>query len=212
MLHPAGTLQVSQRAIPLDLKIDKVGSQAPSDANQFAFSVSAGVLSKTRDLQESFAPSQFRNFDDATKLSQPAFVPQDSGIELAGSATLASATAITRPLRYDLTVVDQASEPARFKFFAHSRAMFTNFLAGNSAGQSKLSANFRGQTRPQSGSVAVSSETFAVALQSTNQVFHPEAAAFSSQAKAQDYISNAVAANPPLEGTLHVIPQFEVAT
>ncbi|MDB6103052.1 MAG: hypothetical protein JWO52_3051 [Gammaproteobacteria bacterium] len=211
VLHPAGTLQVSQRAIPLDLQIDKVGSQAPSDANAFAFSVSGTVLTKTRDLQEPFAPSQFRNFDDATKLSQPAFVPQDSGVELAGSATLASATAVTRPLRYDLTVVDQKSEPVSLPFFAHSRAMFTNFLAGNSAGQSKLSANFRGLARPQPGSVAVAHETFAVAQQATNQAFHPEAAAFSSQAKAQDYIRNAVAANPSLEGALHVIPQFEVA-
>jgi hypothetical protein len=211
VLHPAGTLQVSQRTIPLDLKIDKVGSQAPSDANQFAFSVGGAVLTKSRDLQESFAPSQFRNFDDATKLSQPAFVPQDSGIELAGAATLATSTAITRPLRYDLTVVDKESEPVQFKFFAHSRAMFTNFLAGNSAGRSKLSANFRSLSRPQSGSVAVSNETFAVALQSSNQVFHPEAAAFLSQAQAHDYISHAIAANASLEGTLHVIPQFEVA-
>ena len=211
VLHPAGTLQVSQRAIPLDLRIDKVGSQVPTDANQFAFSAVGAVLTKSRDLQESFAPSQFRNFDDATKLSQQAFVPQDSGIELAGSATLASATAITRPLRYDLTVIDKESEPVEFHFFAHSRAIFTNFLAGNSAGRSKLSANFRGLSRPQPGSVAVSNETFAVALQSSNQVFHPEAAAFSSQAKAQDYIGHAVAANPALEGTLHVIPRFEVA-
>jgi hypothetical protein len=211
VLHPAGTLQVSQRSVPLDLKIDKVGSQAPSDANQFAFSVAGSVLTKVRDLQEPFAPSQFRNFDDATKLSQPAFAPQDSGIELAGSTTLATATAITRPLRYDLTVVDKESEPVRHQFFSHSRAMFTNFLAGNSAGQSKLSANFRGMARPQTGSVAVSNETFAVALQSNNQVFHPEASAFSSQAKAQDYISNAVARDSSLEGALHVIPKFEVA-
>jgi hypothetical protein len=211
VLHPAGTLQVSQRAIPLDLRIDKVGSQAPNDANQFAFSVSGAALTKIRDLQEPFAPSQFRNFDDATKLSQPAFVPQDSGIELAGSATLATATAITHPLRYDLTVIDKESEPVRHRYFGHSRAMFTNFLAGNSAGQSKLSANFRGLTRPQPGSVTVSGETFAVATQANNRVFHPEAAAFSSQAQAQDYITNAVAANPSLEGTLHVIPQFEVA-
>jgi hypothetical protein len=211
VLHPSGTLQVSQRSIPLDLKIDKVGSQAPSDANQFAFSVSGSVLAKTRDLQEPFEPSQFRNFDDATKLSQPAYVPQDSGIELAGSASLATATAITRPLRYDLTIVDTENEPVRNRFFPHSRAMFGNFLAGNAAGQSKLSANFRGLTRPYTGSVAVANETFAVALQSSNQVFHPEAGTFLSQAKAQDYIANAVAANPSLQGTLHVIPQFEVA-
>ena len=211
VLHPSGTLQVSQRTIPLDLKIDKVGSQAPSDANQFAFAVSGTVLTKSGDLQEPFAPSQFRNFDDATKLSQPAFVPQDSGIEMAGSATLTSATAITRPVRYDLTIVDTENQPLRNRFFPHIGIMFTSFLAGNSAGQSKLSANFRAQTRPFTGSVVVSNETFAVALQSSNQVFHPEAAAFSSQARAQDYIANAVAADPSLEGSLHVIPQFEVA-
>ena len=124
---------------------------------------------------------------------------------------MTSATAITRPVRFDLTVVDAKSVPARNKFFPHSRAMFTNFLASNSAGQSVLSANFRGLTRPNDGSIAVSDETFAVALQSSNQVIHPEAAAFLSQAKAQDYIAQAVAADPSLEGSLHVIPRFEVA-
>jgi hypothetical protein len=212
ILHPAGTLQISQRTVPLDLKIDKLGSQPPSDADQFAFSVSSSVLVKTRDLQEPFAPSQFRNFDDATKLSQPAFVPQDSGIELAGAAALTSGTAITRPVRFDLTIVDAKSVPARNKFFQHSKAMFTNFLAGNSAGQSPLSANIRGLTRPNDGSVVVANETFAVALQSSNKGFHPDGSVFLSQAKAQDFIAQAVAADPSLEGTLHVIPQFEMAT
>ncbi len=211
ILHPAGTLQISQRLVPLDLKIDKLGSQPPSDANQFAFSVASSTLVKTGDLQDQFAPSLFNNFSDATKLSQPAFVPEDSGIEMAGSAALTSATAITRPARFDLTIVDPESVPTRNKFFPNSRALFTNFLAMNSAGQSVLSQGFRGLTRPNEGSVVVSNETFAVALQSTNKVFQPEAAAFQSQARALDYIAQAVAANPSLEGSLHVIPQFEVA-
>jgi hypothetical protein len=59
--------------------------------------------------------------------------------------------------------------------------------------------------------VTVSSETFAVAFQSSNKVAHPEAAAFTSQASAQDYIAKAVATDPSLHGTLHVLPQFEVA-
>jgi hypothetical protein len=36
VLHPVGTLRVSQRLIPLDLTLDKVGAQAPTDANRFA--------------------------------------------------------------------------------------------------------------------------------------------------------------------------------
>ena len=209
VLHPAGTLQVSQRSIPLDLKLDKVGSQTPSDANEFSLTVTGTTLTKTRDLQEPFAPSQFRNFDDATKLSQPAFVPQDSGIELAGAATLTSATAITRPVRYDLTVIDAESEPARIKFFPHPRGMFGNFLRANSAAQSKLSAAYRVQTHPYPDAVQVSAETFTVAFQSSNKAAHP--VAFTSQASAHDYIAKAVAADPSLSGKLHVLPQFEVA-
>ncbi|MGH8603090.1 MAG: DUF6603 domain-containing protein, partial [Gammaproteobacteria bacterium] len=36
VLHPLGTLRISQRAVPLDLKLDKVGSQQPSDVNKFS--------------------------------------------------------------------------------------------------------------------------------------------------------------------------------
>ena len=211
ILHPAGTLQISQNAIPLDIKLDKVGGQAPSDADQFAFSVAGSALTKAGAVQVPFAPAQFLNLSDAAKLSQPAYVPLDSGIELAGAATLTTATAITRPLRYDLTIVDVESEPVRQPFFPHSRAMFTSFLGGNSAGRSTLSATYRAQTHPYTGSVTVSNETFAVALQSTNQVFHPDAAAFSSQVSAQNYLASAVASDPSLAGTLHVLPQFEVA-
>jgi hypothetical protein len=211
VLHPAGTLQVSQRSIPLDLQLDKVGSQKPSDANNFSLSVSGTTLTKTRNVQEQFSPSQFRDFDDATRLSQQAYVPQDSGVELAGGSNLTSATAITRPVRYDLTVIDAESEPVRFKFFPHLRGLFVTHLRANSASQSKLSAAYRAQTRPYPDAVQVSSETFAVAFQSSNKVAHPDAAAFTSQASAQDYIARAVAADPSLHGQLHVLPQFEVA-
>ena len=89
--------------------------------------------------------------------------------------------------------------------------MFTSFLGGTAP----ASRSCRPPTAPRpiryTGSVAVANETFAVALQSANQVFHPDAAAFSSQVSAQNYLASAVASDPSLTGTLHVIPQFEVA-
>ncbi len=211
VLHPAGMLQVSQRTIPLDLQIEKVGSQKPSDANAFALDIVGTTLTRTRTLTEPFAPSQFRNFDDATKLSQPAFVPQDSGVELAGGSNLGSATAVTRPVRYDLTVIDAKSEPARSKFFPHGRGMFSNFLRANSAAQSTLSASTRAKAVPYTDAVKVGSETFAVALQTSNKAVHDETVSFASQASAMDYLAKAVAADPSLSGKLHVLPKFEVA-
>lgn len=211
ILHPAGTLQVSQRAIPLDLKIDKVGGQPPSDANEFSVTLTSASLTKVADLPESFAPAQFQNMDDATKLSEPAYVPQHGGLELAGASNFASATAITRVLRYDLTVIDSEAEPLRLRFFQTGGGFFRQFLRGNSISQSTLSARFNAKTHPYDGSVQVSAELFTVALQSNNQAFAPEAIGFTSQASARNYLSKVVAANPAMANQLHVLPQFEVA-
>ena len=211
ILHPAGTLQISQRAIPLDLKLDKVGSQQPSDANEFSVSLTSASLTKVRDLEESFAPAQFQDFSDAQKLSEPAYVPQHGGIELAGASGCASNTAITRVLRYDLTLVDAESEPRRFRFFQTGGGLFKHFLRGNSAAQSSLSARYAAKTHPYPGSVQVSPELFTVALRSTNQAFAAESVGFTSQASARNYMAKAVASNPGLAGQLHVLPHFEVA-
>jgi hypothetical protein len=212
VLHPVGTLQVNQRQVPLELVLDKFGNQRPTDADRFSLAVTTGGLTKTRDLQAPFAPAQFKNMDDAGKLSQPAYVPQDSGVELAVvGTTYASGTAITRIVRYDVTIIDTSLRRAALRYFVLAGALFRQFLRGSSAARSPLSARRHAQTHPFSGSVAVAPETFAVALTSSNTLFHPDAAAFTSQAAANDYVARTLAGNPNLAGTLHVLPQFEMA-
>ncbi|HEX7312063.1 MAG TPA: DUF6603 domain-containing protein [Gaiellaceae bacterium] len=211
VLHPVGTLQVSQRAVPLDLVLDRVGGQKPSDVSRLTLAVSSADLVKTRDLQEPFAPAQFKDFGDADRLAQPAYVPEDSGIELSADAAYTSATAITRNVRYDLTIIDTKLLRRRQRFFVYPAALFAHFLSGASVTRSPFSAFTEAQTHPFAEQVAVSAETFAVALRSDNTVFQSDAAAFTSQASAADYIARAIAQDPTLEGTLHVLPQFEVA-
>jgi len=212
VLHPAGVLQFSQRVVPLDLTLAKFGNQTPSDADLFTMDVTSPDLTRTRNLQEPFAPAQFQNFDDAQKLSQPAYVPLDSGMELAvGGVALASGTAITRNVRYDLTIIDTKLRRVFVRFFLFSATLFGYFLNGGSVTRSPLSAYRKALRQPLPGSVTLSPETFAVALTSTNVVFHPEAASFMSQAAAGEFLARAVANDPTLAGTLHVLPRFEVA-
>ena len=212
VLHPVGTLQISQRAVPLDLTLDKVGNQKPSDTNRLSLSVTSAALSKTRDLQEPFAPSQFKDFNDGQRLSQPAFQPQDSGIELSGSGhAYASATAITRVVRYDLTIIDTKLRRLKHLFFVYPGGLFTHFLSGASVARCSFSAYRKAQTNPFDGAVSVSAETFSVAYRTNNTAFDTEGASFTSQAAAGDYVTRAIAADPLLDGQLHVLPQFEVA-
>jgi hypothetical protein len=211
VLHPVGMLQISQRLVPLGLTLDKFGSQKPSDANFFTLDVTSPGLGKTRNLQEEFAPSQFQNFSDAQKLSQPGYVPLDSGIELAvGGVALASGTAITRNVRYDLTIIDTKLRRVFFRFFIFTGTLFRFFLNGGSVTRSPLSAYQQAQRQPFEGTVMVSPETFAVAFTATNKLYQPEAAAFTSQAAANDYVARTVVNAPTLAGKLHVLPQFEL--
>lgn len=212
VLHPVGTLQVSQRTIPLDLTLDHVGSQKPSDANRFAVTVSSAALAKVRDLQEQFAPAQFQDTDDATKLSEQAFSPQDSGVELAPSGQLTdTGVALTRNVRYDLTIVDTKLlvTPQRFRFFAYSAALFTHFLGGASVARSDISQAQTSLRRPYDVGVAVSAETYAIASQDDNTQ-HAGTQTFTSRAAALDHLGRAVAVDPSLTGRLQVLPSFEV--
>lgn len=212
VLHPVGTLQISQRAVPLDLTLDKAGNQAPNDANRFALTVASASLAPVRTLQEQFALAQFKNLADAAKLSQQAYSPMDSGLELSAAGhTYASGTAITCNVRYDLTIVDTKLRRYNKRFYVFIGSLFNHFLFGSSVVRSPLSAYRRAQTQPYTEKVAVNPESFTVALAASNTVFHPEAAAFTSHAAAADYLARAVSKDSTLDGSLHVIPQFEVA-
>ena len=74
VLHPVGTLRVSQRVVPLDLTIDKVGNQKPSDVKQLqpvGRRRRAGRGGRRRASSSRRRSSS--DLDDADKLSQPAF-------------------------------------------------------------------------------------------------------------------------------------------
>lgn len=211
VLHPVGTLQVSQRAIPLDLTLDKIGNAKPEDANRFELAVTSSGLDKTKTLEERFAPAQFKDLDDAARISQPAFTSQDSGLELAAKGqAYASATAICRIVRYDVTIIDTKLRPLIRKFVAYLGTMFHFGLLGNAAARSALSAHRARLTHPFDGAVTVNPPTYVVAWQANNTAYQGTAT-FTSPVSANDYLHRAVANDPGLTDKLHVLLDFEVA-
>jgi hypothetical protein len=207
VLHPVGTLRVSQKAVPLDVRVDKVGNQRPSDARRFSLDVQPGGLVERGDVEERFAPAQFRDMDDAQKLSQPAFEPMHGGIELSASGgDLASATMVKRVVRHELITIDTAGRRNRFRFQLLSPGLFAHFLAGSSTANSPLSKAMKDRTEPFEEKVAVGGDEFVVALQSDNTAV---TSVFSSDAMARDHLEQELERDPSLAGSLHVIPAFE---
>jgi Family of unknown function (DUF6603) len=212
VLHPVGTLKVSQRAVPLDVAIAKVGNRKPSDAKRFSLTVVTGGLSKILDVDESFAPAQFDELGDGEKLSRPAYEPRHGGIELSVAGNqLASGAMLKRVVRYDLITIDTLYRRFQRRFFIFSAALFAHFLNGASVTLSVLSQANQKKLKPFEETVMVGPETFAVAFVDTNSSAAADSTGFTSVAMAQAYAAQAIADDPSLEGSLHVIPQFEVA-
>jgi hypothetical protein len=210
VLHPVGTLQISQRFAPLNLPLDKIGNQKPSDVKKVTVAVQAGALAVKGPTKEKFAAGQYREIDDAAKLSAPAYEPLESGIEVgAAGQPWATGPMAQRNVRYETIIVDSAFERFRIRFFKFWDGLFTHFRAGAAVSRAAVSLANEKRMQPFASKVAVAEEQYTVAFQADNRAY-TSAATFSSFAEAQAHMAEAARLDPSLSEGIHVIPSAEV--
>lgn len=211
VLHPVGALVISQRGVPLDLDIAKVGSQKVADAKRFSVKSNTTGLDKNGDRQEPFALGQFLDLANDEKLSRKAYEKKNSGLKLsvAGKQAVAS-RAVKRIVRYEMIVIDSKYKKQLFQFFAFTGALFRHFLRGNAAARSSLSRANQKMFVPFDDTVAVRQQPYAVATNFDNKAVDGGKAFFDSESAAYDFMNAQKTANPNMAETLHVIPAHEV--
>ncbi len=212
ILHPVGVLRISQRAVPLELKLDKVGSKKPSDVNRLSLSVVPDGLAKKADAYEQFAPAQYQNFSDSDKLSKPAFAPERAGVELSASgADLRSSKMARRVVRYEEIIIDSNYKRFQRRFRGFMGVLFNFFLNGAAVTKCEISNATKKKFQPFDEKIEVQTETYTVAFQANNKAVSSETVSFHSEASARDYLNRQIAADPSLADQMHVIPSFERA-
>jgi hypothetical protein len=212
VLHPLGVLRITQRRLPLDLTLAKVGSQKPSDVKRLSVTVSGTGLGKAGDTLEQFAPAQFQDLDDAAKLSRPAFGREHGGLDVSASGRQVNSSRLVRRIvRYEEIILDSGFKRHRRRFAPFNPALFELFLAGNRVARADISFARAKALQPFDETIAVKDETYTVAFQANNQAYAAEGMSFASEASAREHMQQAMAADPALAGTLHVIPDFELA-
>ena len=158
--------------VPLDLALDKVGSQKPSDANRFSLAVDGGGLAKTRDVARAVRAGAV----PGPRRRRASCRSRRSSRGTAASSSSAPAPALRvrrgdqagRPLRADHHRHEAAAR-ASSRFFVYPAALFAHFLAGASVARSRALGAPRRRRRSRSRTtVTVAAETFAVALRSNN--------------------------------------------
>lgn len=206
VLHPVGVLQVTQRLLPLDQSIAKLGNSKASDASRLALEVAGSGLAKKADVVESFAPGQFNDLKDADRLSRPAFEPGHGGIELSSAGdVLRTGPMVRRVVRYELITVDTGWRRHVNRFRVVLAGLFSLFLAGSAVTKNPLSQHQATLLQPFAEKVTAGAEGYAVASAVDNTVL----ATFLNQSMAMDHLTAQVAADASLAGALHVVPAFE---
>ncbi|MET0793619.1 MAG: DUF6603 domain-containing protein [Polyangiaceae bacterium] len=210
VLHPLGTLRFSQRALPLGIRLDKVGTQKPSDANRFDLSVTSASVSKSGDAREKFALAQFQNMDDSEKLSRPSFESGVSGVEMKADSDLRCDHLARRVVRYEEILIDSEYKNHR-RVQKPPRGLFVHELKLGAASLSELSQGRREALGSYGRSgVVVPGEAFVVAHSDTNQAYGA-AGEFQSSSEAREHLAQVLALDPGLAGKLQVIPAHEAA-
>ncbi|HMC99068.1 MAG TPA: DUF6603 domain-containing protein, partial [Ferruginibacter sp.] len=212
VLHPAGSLVVHQKILPLKVNIDKIGNQKTSDIKQIAISgaTSNNVPLLITDVNDSFARAQYQSLSDGEKLSKPAFENLPAGVNISMGAAVKNGKMTRRKVQYEVTIVDIEKPkqlPTRYLIPGN---LFGHFIKGHSVARSVLSKSNLEKLQPfKDAKLAMNDENFTVAFQDSNQA-QSVAKTFTSELMAHTYLQQQVLSKPSLKNDLHIIPNYEL--
>ncbi len=209
VLHPLGALKFSQRAIPIGIKLDKVGAPKVKDYLKFTFEDAPGSdWKKVSDPRENFAIAQFQELSNAEKLSRPSFQKEKSGAELSVSGDTTRTGLMTkRTVRYEEIIIDSNYKRFRRRLSRFLGSLFRQLMRGNAVALSPQSREFRKQVDPLDEPLVVMEEGYAVVTNHNNKAVTE---IFASETEARGFMQEQIAQNSNLAETLDVVPSFEV--
>ena len=213
-MHPVGTLKISQKVVPMNIRIDRIGSQRPGDGREFRIAeVRLGANASSAPARESFAPAQFFDMDDEEKLASPSFKDFESGVRIGEPERMHTGYAAARDVKYELKYIDsqrdQRLAPSVDLFDVDASAFNTWTLQGATA-KSELSFAGRRKSVLAPAEVGVLEESFAIVHTGDLTPFDGSSV-MSSEHAALKRREALIASNPALRGSLQVVPAFEMS-
>ncbi len=211
VLHPVGSLHISQRAVPLDIEIDKLGAKRPDDVNRFTIGISTSGIEKRDDIQEDFAVAQYQELSDSEKLKAQDYEKEDAGLELSLSGPQANTSFVAkRIVRYENVIIDNNFKRALFHFIPLIGGLFAHFLKGNAMALSITSAQSKALAQPFDDKVKISATGYVVANLADNSPADDRPEGYGSRAQAEQAVKDQIATNPGLSGQIHIVRAHEL--
>jgi hypothetical protein len=207
-------IDLSQKEVPLNLRIDRLGNQRPLDGRHFSITTvdtGAGPVPSTFALEQ-FAPAQYFDMSDAAKLTSTSFAEYDAGVRFADSENVHADYAVKREVDCELHYVDGQRElEPPIRHFPLDGEAFAKWTLGGAVAASPLSHAIRGKSALAPETVSVGQEGYAVV--STDELRLVDGSSVvPNEAQANDLMKRLLETHPYRRDQIQVVPAYEVAT
>lgn len=211
VLHPVGSLSITQRAVPLGITLDKIGNQRPDDANSFSIDAATAGIEKRGEIRESFAIGQFQDLKDSEKLGASDYEKEEAGLELSITGNQTKTSFISkRVARYEQIIIDSNFKRLVLSLVALIPGLFTHFLGGNAVARSSISARSRDRKHLIDEKIVVHPNAYVVANLEDNSPIEGAPVAFMSQASAKEYVAQQAKSDPGYAERAHIVRPHEL--
>jgi hypothetical protein len=222
LVHPAGTLEVRQRLLPLNVKLDTLGNAPVTGLRTFrlgAFVAGQGTTFtdlQPKPIEDFFARGQYEELSDKKKVSLPSFEKMQAGVVAGGPPLRADGQAQDCPVTYESIVINKegASSPAK-KAGRIPMDVAQRLAKGNAVSRARKFGASRFRIPGVSPKVSVQEESYRLAdavnlAAPAAATGVPSANGRLTRMQADQILAGHVAAHPELNGKLAVIAGSEV--
>ena len=206
--HPDRSLSVSQKVVPLDVTIQKFGTQNPADYDKFSLDLryTDGEDMTDSSLKEEFAPDSFFKLSNSERLSRPSFEKYNSGLQGTASSVLITDFFREREVEFEEKVLDDPD--SEFVLQPISVLEFNAFIKNGSVAKSDLSYKNSIENALAPSKVGINAEAYSVV--DINNFTPLEGIQASSVMEAEQAMQEVLDESPELAGMLEVVPNFEL--
>ncbi len=220
LAHPAGTLEVRQKVLPLDIRLSRYGN-APIGGYHIYSIVPSGTGNNfiVDDLKDYFARGQFEKWSDKDKLSKPSYELLKNGIAFRPvSASFDNEKVQAYDLKYESEYIDDeyitrtADKPDKARL---AGSMVRRLLKGAASRNSALRTGGlkKYQRNGIASNVSVFEEGYTI-VRSIDMKAETEIEGNDgkmSRMAADQALEDAIKAKPALEQKIQIVPSYEVA-
>jgi hypothetical protein len=221
MVQPLGTLVFSQREVPLNFNIEKMGARKVAAVRSITIDTIASPTTTYSNLdptEDLFAPGQFVNLKEDEKLSKPSFERMKSGVRIGGTGDSVYPKAFikAKDLEYEVAYVrPEFARPRKREVKVMFAAAFEVFRRSAAVGRSTMSWQSGAGKNSSPKKQEVKKNAFVIGNTSDMKMFtaqHPDGFIAGSRFEAEQIKRQLLKQTPGLEGSIQVMADYELTS